>query len=254
MENNQGTPAQPVNPIVNALEQAEPVQPTSTPMQATPVPKKKSSATVLSIVLLLILALGGIGFGVWTWMDGNSRVEAVKKQYASSNTSEPVSRDNPVIQGSDSTIGVSVWFESSDVQVNGVEHNKLEISIEKGKVDTCRYGVVSYSPYGGPLWSDSMNCNITVSGDIYKVVEFGAGQDNAYNYVGFLMTDGTINYFPLINALQNNDFGITGQIALDEKIVDVIDVSVFTGDYGFGSSMFVLGNGDVVEFSKDMIE
>ena len=253
MEQNQTAPAQPVNPVVQALEQAEPVQPSSMPMQAGPAPKKKSSAIALSIVLLLILALGGIGFGVWAYMDGNSRVEAVKKQYASSDVPETTSRDNPVIQDSDSTIAVSVWFESSDVLINEA-HNKLEISIEKGKVNTCKYGVVSYSPDGSTLWSDSTNCNITVSGDIYKVVEFGAAGDNGSRYVGFLMTDGTINYFPLTDALQSNDFSIKGQIELDDSIVDVIDVSIYTGDYGFASSLFVLGNGDVVDFSKDMIK
>lgn len=83
MEQNQTAPAQPVNPVVQALEQTEPVQPAPTPMQSAPAPKKKSSATVLSIVLLLIIALGGIGFGVWAFMDKNEQVDKLNKQLAS---------------------------------------------------------------------------------------------------------------------------------------------------------------------------
>lgn len=86
MEQNQTAPVQPTNPVVQALEQTEPVQMTPTPMQATPALKKKSSATMLSIVLLLILALGGIGFGVWAWMDKNDQVDKLNKQLSSVRT------------------------------------------------------------------------------------------------------------------------------------------------------------------------
>lgn len=83
MEQNQTAPAQSVNPVVEALEQAEPVQPSSMPMQAGPAPKKKSSVTLLSIILLLILALGGIGFGVWAFMDGNAQKDKLNNQITS---------------------------------------------------------------------------------------------------------------------------------------------------------------------------
>ena len=56
------------------------VQPTAqpAPAEAGPVfkdePKKKSHATLLGMILLAILAISGIGFGVWAYLDGNARV------------------------------------------------------------------------------------------------------------------------------------------------------------------------------------
>jgi hypothetical protein len=115
MEQNQTAPAQPVNPVVEALEKTEPVQSTPTPMQAAPAPKKKSSATMLSIVLLLILALGGIGFGVWAFMDKNDQVDKLNKQIqdlrnsTSSVTPEPDEPTGATLIADDGYIYVSEW-------------------------------------------------------------------------------------------------------------------------------------------------
>ena len=52
---------------------------------------KKKTGMILGMVLFAILAIGGIGFGVCAWMDGNVRVDALNKQIedfqASSNIS-----------------------------------------------------------------------------------------------------------------------------------------------------------------------
>ncbi len=211
--------------------------------------KKKPNGMLYGLILAIILALGGVGFGVWAMMDGNNRVEAAKKECTSTNCGIPddIGRTNPVIKDSDSTIDVSVWFESSGVQANGEDYNRLQVSIKKGSIDTCRYG-----SYNNGEWYSFQDCDIAVSGDIYKVIEFGSGQDNTNNYIGFLMTDGTINYFPLQAALQDKDFSIKGQIAYDKKIVDVVGASAFTGDYVLMSSMFVLEDGTVKMFDKDI--
>ena len=43
---------------------------------------KKNMGMILTIVLLVLLAAGGIGFGVWTMMDGNSQVAKRDEQIA----------------------------------------------------------------------------------------------------------------------------------------------------------------------------
>ncbi len=224
----------------------------------TVMPKKKSSGMLFGLIIMTILALGGVGFGVWAMMDGDSRVEAAKNTCASVGTKcdvpEDSNRDNPIIQDADPTIDVTVLFKSSDVQANGENHNQLQIVIEKGKIKSCEYGPVVHSPYGGEQSSDFKDCSIAVTGNIYKVIEFGSGhQDNTYNYIGFLMTDGTIDYFPLYDAFDKNDFSIKGKIILDKKIIDVVEASVFTGDYSFGGSMFVLNDGSTKLFENNMI-
>ena len=45
---------------------------------------KKSTGMVLGMVFLAILAIGGIGFGVWATMDGNARVDALNEQIKAS--------------------------------------------------------------------------------------------------------------------------------------------------------------------------
>ncbi len=41
---------------------------------------KKNTGMVLGMVIFAILAIGGIGFGVWEMMDANTRVESLNKQ------------------------------------------------------------------------------------------------------------------------------------------------------------------------------
>lgn len=43
-------------------------------------PKKKSNGMLLGLILCLLLAAGGIGFGVWAMMDGNTQKENSEKQ------------------------------------------------------------------------------------------------------------------------------------------------------------------------------
>lgn len=42
--------------------------------------EKKSKGMVLGMIILVILAVGGIGFGVWAMMDGNSQKEQLNSQ------------------------------------------------------------------------------------------------------------------------------------------------------------------------------
>ena len=44
---------------------------------------------LLGLILCLILAAGGIGFGVWTMMDGNTQKENLNKQIADLKAQNP---------------------------------------------------------------------------------------------------------------------------------------------------------------------
>ena len=71
-------------PVQTAPVQAEPVQ--TDPI----VPKdsivqdsgkeKGGKGAVVGMIIFAILALGGIGFGVWAWMDGNTQKDALNTQ------------------------------------------------------------------------------------------------------------------------------------------------------------------------------
>ncbi len=47
---------------------------------------KKNSSMILGMVLLAILAIGGIGFGVWAMLDGNAQKENLNNQISSLTT------------------------------------------------------------------------------------------------------------------------------------------------------------------------
>lgn len=47
---------------------------------------KKNTGVILTIVLLVLLAVGGIGFGVWAMMDGNQREDQLNQQISNLKT------------------------------------------------------------------------------------------------------------------------------------------------------------------------
>ena len=66
---------------VAQVEPVEPVTPGSMVAESE-APKKKGHGMVIGLVLCLLLAAGGIGFGVWAWMDGNAQKDALNSQIA----------------------------------------------------------------------------------------------------------------------------------------------------------------------------
>ena len=253
MEQNQTAPTQPVNPVVEALEKTEPVQSTSTPMQAAPAPKKKSSATVLSIILLLILALGGIGFGVWAMMDKNNQVDKLNKQIqdlrnSTSNvtpdeTEEPTTQDsfsNPVLSDING-LAYSTNYETviGGNNVNGFRY--LGIGTKNGDITSCS--------------NNGVSCTINgLSGKIYKVVDFGEGQDIAGFYTGFIMEDGTVKYFSLDDVDGKTSIDIAGSLKIDKKVVDIIELGVSQDMSSYVSSVFVFSDGTYLKFDSSMLQ
>lgn len=86
-------PAKPVNPVspVNPTRPVRPVTPTAPATSASEptfdngpsvVDGKggKKTGWILTVVLLLIVAIGGVGFGVWAMMDGNAQKDALNSQ------------------------------------------------------------------------------------------------------------------------------------------------------------------------------
>ena len=68
----QPTPTQPTQPIEQPAQGGNDIV-----FQDKP---KKNTGMILGMLLLLLLAAGGIGFGVWAMMDGNSQKDALNQQ------------------------------------------------------------------------------------------------------------------------------------------------------------------------------
>ena len=78
----QAQPVAPVAPVASAAPAEQPEEPN--PM--TLGPKKASKGGIIAAILFAIIAVGGVGFGVWTMMDSktkeeqlNSQIDALKK-------------------------------------------------------------------------------------------------------------------------------------------------------------------------------
>ena len=234
----------------------------------------KKTGWILAVVFLLIVAAGGIGFGVWAWMDGNAQKDALNEQI---NTLKRQNNDlqeqlgsgeivvdtenvNPIITSSDSGEEYSIYFDSSNVY--GVsDANIVNIGIKDGTISSCELGKrvyesnqEGYNTYGTTKIKD---CNITgISGEIYKVVEFGAGQDNSDSNIGFILTDGTVDYLPLYESVRDDNFAIRGKVGVGGDVVDIFSVGVDPTTSpvgGYMSSVFVLNDGTFVKFNEAML-
>lgn len=225
------------------------------------VPKKKGSTMVLGMVLMAIAMICGIGFGVWTMIDAeaqkkelNSQISSLKQENAKlqEETDDVVVVEdisdyhNPIIRSLSSDEEYRVWLESSIV-----DEKSLRIGLKDGKVDIC-----SIYNRSGAFVED---CNIEgIDGDIFDVIEFGEGQDNLHSKIGFIMTDGTVQYFPLIESMSNDSFVIKGEIKIDGFITDAIEITAgptesSTHGGGYGSTVFVMSDGSYVKFDESML-
>ena len=226
---------------------------------------KKSHGMLYGMILLAILAVGGIGFGVWAMMDGNSQVakkdeqitdlrsQLVEKNEVVDDTTVVVDTDdyrNPIVKSSNGENIYNVGFTSS-YYIDGNERYTLRISIINGAVDSCSV----YTADG----AFSSNCTIDgLNGEVFRVIEFGEGQSNVDSNIGFIMTDGSVQYFPFFDAMKNKDFTIKGNLDIDGVVVDAFEIAVGYTDPqvlgGYGSTVFILHDGSFMKYDNSMLK
>lgn len=217
-------------------------------------PKKKSSAMALGMLCMTIAALAGIAFGVWAMMDSESKKDELKSQISSlktendelqemiggSNGRENIdggaqsgnSFENPVISSNSTEYWYSIPFNSANVSNSDGEVLKhLSLAIKDGEVERCSIDYVN-SLEGGI----GSTCSITgLNGSVYKVIEFGSGQDATNDKIGFIMKDGTVQYLSLHDAINNNDFTIDGVLEFDKPVIDSVGLQVSSDASGYFS-------------------
>lgn len=81
------SPVRPVNPVSQAkpVEPVKPAAPASGPAfdngPSVVEPKGgRKTGWIIGLVLMALIAAGGVGFGVWAWMDGNTQKDALNEQ------------------------------------------------------------------------------------------------------------------------------------------------------------------------------
>ena len=237
-----GTPT--VAPSVNATAQKDDI--------VFSDKSRRGSGMMIGMIVLALLAAGGIGFGVWAYLEsqlvGQSTV--IGNDGAVNGVND---YKNPVIKSTNSEKSYSIMFESSLINSN-TDANIVSINLENGAVSSCELGKRTYEADGGNGTSMAGSCRITgLDGEIYRIVEIGAGHDNSENVIGFIMTDGTVKYIPLYDAIERNEFAVKGSLKIDGYVIDKCDINVGEGMTGYHSTVFVLSDGTFIEYDKSML-
>ncbi len=276
-------PAKPVNPVnpVNPTRPVRPAMPTTPTTSAAGEPTfdngpsvvdgkgGKKAGWILAIVLLLIVAAGGVGFGVWAYMDGNVQKDALNSQISALkqqnndlqeklesngdidvNGNSTGSNVNPIIKAGDGYV-YRVHYESPKYSVNAEDFKTINIGVEDGKVTYCGIN------YSGNREVETCEIN-GLTGNIYNIVEFTPpAQDASGLNIGFIMADGSVEYLSYMDIMENNDFSVK-KLNIDGNIVNAVTVGHGSSDpevIGSGTvTVFVMSDGSLVEFNETMLK
>ena len=251
-----------MEPNQNQGQAQEPVEapmPERNAFPQGPVTEKKTgNGMLIGMILCALIALGGVGFGVWAMMDGNtqkeqlnSQISAIKKQNEELlNKINDDEHNNPIIKSNNPGEKYRLSFYSSNVYWDASgDFKSVLISVDEDENISCQVR------RKGPPFEE---CSISgLEGSIYKIVEFGTGQDNVDNNIGFIMTDGTVKYMPLYDSILNNNFSIRGNVELGDFVVDAFEIAVSPTDSpvgGHAATVFVFRDGSYKKFDKSMVE
>ena len=109
---------------------------------------------------------------------------------------------------------------------------------------------------GGYTIKDGRECNITgLNGKIYKVVDFWAGHMKMNENIGFIMQDGTVQYFDFNNAVANNDFSVK-KLNINGFVIDAFDMGIGSTESpigGYVATIFVLSDGSNIKYTESML-
>lgn len=222
----------------------------------------------LSKQMIIMIACGACAFifmilSLVLLMDRNKRVaeiNALKKQITDGGsividgeTITPSTREkNPAISATYPSIYNFSYSSRSYEDESGASYT-FTISIRDGKVFSCDANKTSADSASG---TDMKKCQVSnLSGDIYKFVEI-IDKDNSKNdLLGFIMTDGSVDFVQISKGLKNLNFEIVGKINPGGFVTDAFTVKQFTKDDITGDDVviFVLADGSYAQYKKSML-
>ena len=113
-----------------SISSTETFEPKQEPMDSNVTKPKKNRAMIVGMVLLAILAVGGIGFGIWAMMDGNAKV--AKKDGEISNLNNQIS--SLTQEKSDLTERVAELEASNKEAQENIAQNEEIIKADEEKI------------------------------------------------------------------------------------------------------------------------
>ena len=235
-----------------------------------PSKAKKSKANkplIATAIVCAVLAVAGIGFGVYGMLQTNSKsseISELKVQISDKDKiisefesdglaivgedsqitiTDSATTSNPIISSTDQTSFMPT-YESPKYYTDGYVPDRATISLEDGAIKSC-----------ATFHDDTIvnqNCNISgLSGSIYKIVTAGEGQGVYLDEVAFIMTDGSVQYIKLSDLVDDGNATVQGTYPIDGFVVDGITANAFTKGSlygGYSTTIFILSNGSQISY------
>lgn len=220
--------------------------------------KQKSGAGLkIFAVIACLLAIGGIGFGVF------GMVQANQKDKQSSDLKVQVKKEDgtitaietPKIETKDGKTTVTITDSAAQIKNPVVTNPDYDIYYQTYGRPEYVYvyasnGAISSCNIQGA--STNGNCTITgITGKISKISEAGEGQTNASNKIIFIMEDGSVEYVGLWDVIENKT-ATAKKANISGFVTDTIDINVSEGMSGYASTLFVLSDGSTVKYDSSM--
>ena len=230
-------------------------------------------------VIASVVAVCGIGFGVYGMIQSSQKdnqISDLRVQVEDSDGKittletekiETTTNDETVVTISDSIMGyrnrILVSSDSSMVYTTNFDsstylpnNSVLSIALADGVITDCLIGIKTDTGIAYRDPEGEGKCTINgIDKKIYKVVEFGRGQDYSYFNVGFIMEDGTVQYFSLEDALGGSNFSAEKVLKIDGYVINTVDVNATSrvSGHGYRQTVFVLNDGSFVDFDESML-
>lgn len=250
-------------PSAPAAEPKEANEPTFDNGPSVVGKKERKTGWILAIILLFIIAAGGVGFGVWAYLDSNTQKDQLNSQIndlqqqnaelqdelsSGATSSDVVVYSNPVLDGSNGK-AYHLSYESPAYSL-GVNNEKiLDLGVENGALAYC---------WVRQTGTAGEECTIPgLSGEIYNIIDFTLpAQSPDLLNIGFIMTDGSVEYVSFMDVMQNGNFEVK-KLNLDDYVINAVTVGGKSSDPVDGSgvvTLFVLRDGSFVEIDESMLQ
>lgn len=169
----------------------------------------RKTGWILTTILLLLIAAGGVGFGVWAWMDGNNAKNSLNAQITDLQQQNSELQDklaNIAVINTDGAENASFGFRKSNAgDING---NEMMTVCSGSFTDIC-YSLSLDGRVSAEFYSvnwEAMGANITeqnkreiedlssvIGGTVINIVTGHVG-NGAFDMVFFLIDDGSVIY------------------------------------------------------------
>ena len=201
--------------------------------------KEGKTGWILAIVLLLIIAAGGVGFGVWAYMDGNTQREQLNAQISDlQQQNAKLQEDIEELSKKESGGDAVVNYEEVDVWSDGSKNIESAFLGKTNRIDLNDWGL-------------SLKIPDTLDNISYSLRHYGGEGQDGFDAFRVSGTISDVNYVPDFANLNMYSDGMAGVNRLKKGQADDRCVLLFSDndyDYCFVRAL------EVYSSDKDMID